>query len=75
MREIRSPGSVRGAARKGRPYRDQGTQGSGDEWAVSPKHEPRYRETPPEVNDFARRLIEAAAEVHRHLGPGVAESV
>ena len=22
MREIRSPGSVRGAARKGRPYRD-----------------------------------------------------
>lgn len=23
MREIRSPGSVRGAARKGRPYRDQ----------------------------------------------------
>ena len=28
VREIRSPGSVRGAARKGRPYRDQGTQGS-----------------------------------------------
>ena len=27
VREIRSPGSVRGAARKGRPYRDQGTQG------------------------------------------------
>jgi hypothetical protein len=23
VREIRSPGSVRGAARKGRPYRDQ----------------------------------------------------
>ena len=23
MREIRSPGSVRGAARKGRPYRDR----------------------------------------------------
>lgn len=24
MREIRSPGSVRGAVRKGRPYRDRG---------------------------------------------------
>ncbi|GMV15693.1 MAG: hypothetical protein AMXMBFR56_39170 [Polyangiaceae bacterium] len=42
MREIRSPGSVRGAARKGRPYRDQeerliwrGVMGWGGEWGGS----------------------------------------
>ena len=29
MREIRSPGSVRGAARKGRPYRDRGLKRGG----------------------------------------------
>lgn len=41
----------------------------------SAEHEPRFREIPPEVNDVARRVIEAAVEVHRHLGPGYAESV
>ena len=55
--------------------RAQGTQGTGDEWADSPKHELRFRETPSHVNDIARRVIEAAAQVHRHLGPGYAESV
>jgi hypothetical protein len=35
VREIRSPGSVRGAARKGRPYRDRHM--SGDRMGLRPK--------------------------------------
>ena len=51
MREIRSPGSVRGAARKGRPYRDRALKlgrfpdpcGHGDDGArwQSPLAEPQ----------------------------------
>jgi len=41
----------------------------------SPEHPPRFLDTPPHVNDVARRVIEAAVEVHRHLGPGYVESV
>jgi len=55
--------------------RAPGTQGTGDEWPDSPKHELKFLETPSHVNEIARRLIEAAVEVHRHLGPGYAESV
>ena len=55
--------------------RAPGTQGTGDEWPDSPKHELKFLETPSHVNEIARRLIEAAVELHRHLGPGYAESV
>ncbi len=55
--------------------RAPGSQGSGEELEGAPEHEPRFREPPSHVNDIARRLIEAAVEVHRHLGPGYAESV
>src|SRR4051812_26556053 len=41
---------------------------------ASPTPEPRFRETPQEANILARRVIDAAVEVHRHLGPGYGES-
>ena len=34
-----------------------------------------FRETPVGVNEVARRVLNAAIEVHRHLGPGYLESV
>ncbi len=58
-----------------RTARAQGAQGVGGEGEGSLDHELRLRETPPHVNAIARRLIEAAVEVHRYLGPGYAESV
>jgi len=56
-----------------RTARAQGTQGIGDD--IRGFAESRFRETSPEVNHVARRVIEAAVEVHRHLGPGYTESV
>ena len=35
----------------------------------------KFRETAPEVNDVARRVVDAAVEVHRHLGSGYVESM
>ena len=57
-----------------RAARAQGTQGIGDDIAAA-EPGPGFHETPPEVNRLARRVIEAAVEVHRHLGPGYAEAV
>ena len=37
--------------------------------------DPGFREAAPEVNEAARRTLDAAIEVHRHLGPGYGESV
>jgi GxxExxY protein len=34
-----------------------------------------FVETSDEVNEAARRVVEAAIDVHRHLGPGYLESV
>ena len=56
-----------------RTARAQRTQGFGEEGADS--LESRFQDPPPHVNDLARRTLEAAVEVHRHLGPGYAESV
>lgn len=36
---------------------------------------PRFRETTAGVNEAARRVVNAAVEVHRQLGPGYLESV
>ncbi|KYG02598.1 hypothetical protein BE21_54735 [Sorangium cellulosum] len=47
----------------------------GGDGANALKREFRFREPPPEVNELARRVIDAAIEVHRHLGPGYSESV
>ncbi|WP_437598558.1 GxxExxY protein [Sorangium sp. So ce590] len=55
--------------------RAPGAQGAGENGANFPKRETRFREPPPEVNELARRVIDAAVEVHRHLGPGYSESV
>jgi len=55
--------------------RTQGAQGSEEEGGTLFRPDPRFGETPPEVNDASRRVIEAAVEVHRHLGPGYVESV
>jgi GxxExxY protein len=58
-----------------RTARARGTQGTGDDGTSFFKRETRFQETPPEVNELARRVIDAAVEVHRHLGPGYSESV
>ena len=57
--------------------RAQGSQGPEEEGerAASSRRERRLRETPQEVNEAAQRLLAAAVEVHRHLGPGYVESV
>ena len=57
-----------------RAARAQGTQGIGDDIAAA-EPGPGFHETPPKVNRLARRVIEAAVEVHWHLGPGYAEAV
>lgn len=43
-------------------------QGIGEEGMASARTEPEFPETPHEVNLIARRGIDAAVEVHRHLG-------
>jgi GxxExxY protein len=52
----------------------QGTQGIGG-YLHSDERGLQFREVPAEVNQLARRVIDAAVEVHRHLGPGYQESV
>ena len=45
----------------------------GGAWVESPERE--FLEPPKEVDALARQVIDAAVEVHRHLGPGYAEVV
>lgn len=52
--------------------RAQGAQGEEGLSVGSPL---RFGETPVGVNEVARRVVNAAIEVHRHLGPGYLESV
>jgi len=60
---------------EGKTARAQGAQGPEEKGEIVYRPDPRFCETPPEVNDAARRVVEAAIEVHRHLGPGYLESV
>src|ERR1700737_166209 len=55
--------------------RAQGAQGPEEKGGILCRPDPRFSETPLEVNDAARRVVEAAVEVHRHLGAGYVESV
>ena len=64
-----------GIMEKRGPQGRKGRKGSEMGEADSAEHELRFHDTPAHVNDIARRVIEAAVEVHRHLGPGYAESV
>jgi GxxExxY protein len=50
-------------------------QGSQGEEALAGRAPLGFRETPVGVNEVARRVLNAAIEVHRHLGPGYLESV
>jgi GxxExxY protein len=58
-----------------KPQGAQGAQGTEENGGILHKPDPRFWETAPEVNDLARRVVDAAVEVHRHLGPGYVESV
>lgn len=51
--------------------RAQGAQGE----EVCGLRSGRFKDTPSEVNAVARRVVDAAVEVHRHLGPGYLEAV
>ena len=55
--------------------RAQGAQGTEEKGSIFFKPDQRFCETPQEVNDAGRRVVEAAVEVHRHLGPAYVESV
>jgi GxxExxY protein len=58
-----------------KPQGAQGAQGAEEKGGVFFQLDSRFHETPPEANEAARRVVEAAVEVHRHLGPGYVESV
>jgi GxxExxY protein len=58
--------TARAPGAQGPEQREQGTRF---------RRDPRFDETPREVDDTAQRVLEAAIEVHRHLGPGYLESV
>ena len=62
----------RGVTREEETARSQGSQGKE---GLSVGSLLRFRETPVGVNEAARRVLNAAIEVHRHLGPGYLESV
>ena len=54
---------------------DARAQGPEEKGGTLFRPDPRFGETQPEVNDAAWRVVEAAVEVHRHLGPRYVESV
>ena len=58
-----------------KPQGARGAQGSEEKGRTLFRPDPRFWETPSEANDAARRVVDAAVEVHRHLGPGYFESV
>ncbi len=55
--------------------RARGSQGQDGQDGLGASSSARFRDTPVGVNEVARRVLSAAIEVHRHLGPGYLESV
>ncbi len=70
----RAPGSQGQEGQEGREGQE-GQEGREGQEGLVASSSARFRDTPLGVNEVARRVLIAAVEVHRHLGPGYLESV